>query len=45
MFDEQMMPIEELVEAFTDDSVFVESAVGNLTYLGLLTYPAEEAYK
>ena len=77
MFDEQMMPIEELVEALTDDSVFVESAAfqarkrgiteasmgvlfftasgkslwpdyppdGDLTYLGLFAFPADEAYK
>jgi hypothetical protein len=27
VFEERMMPIEELIEAFTDESVFVESAV------------------
>jgi len=71
------MPIEELIESFTDDSVFVESAVfqarkkgimeasagviffsasgeslwpdyppdGELVYLGLFAFPADEAYK
>ena len=27
VFEERMIPIEELIESFTDDSVFVESAV------------------
>src|SRR6266576_5667413 len=27
VFDETMMPIEDLIEAFSDESVFVESAV------------------
>jgi len=77
VFDEWMMPIEELIESFTDNSVFIDSAVfqarkkgvteasmgvmfftasgkalwpdeppdGELVFLGLFAYPADQAYK
>jgi hypothetical protein len=77
VFDETIMPVEELIEALSDESAFVESAVfqarrkgiteasmavlffsasgrslwpqhppeGELAYLGLFAYPADDAYK